>query len=304
MTVGYGDFSPKSQLGRVLFIVYAMIAVPTVTFLVQVFVEAADISKYVYNSKAARQRRIQELDTREIHEIKHTITRDSHEFRPLGSPEKVVTSNLADVQRQTNLCPESDIKQETQLQKSCEEVDDERKDEERWRRKSQTDNTRIQWLQAERNNRAKLLQDARKLDHLTRLLISPHLHHEARLLLSLEMGRLDSHYRTLLRKLSQSRSEEGVMIESDRTWMEDTKEAEWLGLTGIERERKFVIEYRECFASLLNEIEILVDGFSPDAAESPPVVESRDSRVPPSACQPTTKQTRRQSSAGGIKWSH
>lgn len=114
-------------------------------------------------------------------------------------------------------------------------------------------------LHSEIQTRSRLVQNARKLDHLTRLLISPHLHHEARLLLSLEMGRLDTHYRYLLRNLGSSSNAKN---DHDET-MEDTKEAEWLGLTGLERERKFVVEYRECFASLLNDVEILVSDVTP-----------------------------------------
>lgn len=61
MTVGYGDYSPNSQAGRVLFIVYAILAVPTVTFAVQTFTSAFSFSQIRYDTKKARIKRIKSL---------------------------------------------------------------------------------------------------------------------------------------------------------------------------------------------------------------------------------------------------
>lgn len=307
MTVGYGDYSPKSQLGRVLFIVYAMIAVPTVTFLVQVFVEAADISKYVYNTKRSRQHRISELDTRDFHEIKKHVTQDrSSDFftSDLGRNRSVAAagqsfrertrtmSRSVTIENDQSIIVTQTIRMETPSSpqqmslahqetttnlhslrrdddSSSEDVVDDEPDDESLDKMPPPDSAETlaaELIHSEISARVRLLQNARKLDHLTRLLISPHLHQEARLLLSLEMGRLDSHYKQLLRLLSHSHMGPGP---APRDWMEDTREAEWLGLTGIERERKFVIEYRECFAGLLSDVERLVTDVVPITSTSP-----------------------------------
>ena len=269
MTVGYGDYSPKSQLGRPLFIVYAMIAVPTVTFLVQVFVEAANISKYVYNSKRSRQKRLDELDTRELKEMK---TKDSD---VIGLKRQLSIATTGDALSRTRTMSRSDtveaertitvtqtIRVPTSPRSRAPSIGSPILDED-------DDDLAARIVRAEIDIRSRLLQNARKLDHLTRLLISPHLHSEARLLLSLEMGRLDSHYRNLLQILSKSaKSRTGQSDDAQPIEMEDTREAEWLGLTGIERERKFVLEYRECFASLIGDVEELVGDVIPASLES------------------------------------
>lgn len=299
MTVGYGDYSAKSQLGRCLFIVYAMIAVPTVTFLVQVFVEAADVKKYIYNSKRSRQNRINELDTRDFHEIKRRMTQENGDGLPIGlrrtksisqagvamssrtrtlsrsatmdDRSLILTQTIrleapqaqsSDHKRARSIAPsehttvpEIDVSNESSGDDSDNgsAMIDEAVDEEELSLASRV-------LDIEIKTRARLIQNARKLDHLTRLLISPHLHHEARLLLSLEMGRLDNHYKQMLHGLSKSQSHAVVATHEQ---MENTREAEWLGLTGIERERKFVLEYRECFVGLLNDVETLVSDVTP-----------------------------------------
>lgn len=334
MTVGYGDYSPKSQLGRCLFIVYAMIAVPTVTFLVQVFVEAADVKKYVYNSKRSRQRRIDELDTRELTEIKQHMTQDNQnpQINGLRRSRSVSMVNGSSFTKARTLsrsatmendrsvtltktillgapssprCPKSRShsmaisdspylevpshgpdsfgkfhgKEDTiSIGADGEEQDDENYSDDDDEDFSDAD-IAAEVLASEIQTRSRLVQNARKMDHLTRLLISPHLHHEARLLLSLEMGRLDTHYKNLLRNLSAS-TNNGRDAE-EQNYMEDTKEAEWLGLTGLDRERKFVLEYRECFASLLNDVEALVSDVTPivSAAPNPPPPVSAGSSI-------------------------
>lgn len=336
MTVGYGDYSPKSQLGRVLFIVYAMIAVPTVTFLVQVFVEAADVKKYVYNSKKSRQRRIEELDTRDIDEIKRHVTQDNQSNVLIGlrRARSMSRSDGVDMRSRTMsrtvtiendksatltqtirltapTSPRSPRSRSQSIAVSDSPLSDTEKIEAEATSISTSDEAEdedqdlaAELLDSEVASRSSLLQHARKLDHLTRLLISPHLHHEARLLLSLEMGHLDNHYRRLLRTLRQSNPSSSM----DREWMEDTKEAEWLGLTGLERERKFVLEYRECFASLLSDVENLVGDLTPvdSCLEVKKVCDENLGENETSLEGPIISKSNNvdQRSGSGIRWAH
>lgn len=349
MTVGYGDYSPRSQLGRCLFIVYAMIAVPTVTFLVQVFVEAADIKKYVYNSKRSRQKRIDELDTRDLVEIKRHITQENQNSTLMGlkrsrlislannsalprartlsrsatlENERAITltkiftldapssprsarsrthsmacsdSPSIDIGLWSARSQEKDAVVDPAVEQSDSEDNDDDNDE-GYNDNLSCNDIAAEVLASEIQTRSRLVQNARKMDHLTRLLISPHLHHEARLLLSLEMGRLDAHYKILLRKLSSTTNS---LVADEH--MEDTKEAEWLGLTGLDRERKFVVEYRECFASLLNDVEALVGDVTPIVTETSTAPVSR--RMTETVKQePAPVNTEKRE--GVIKWAH